>query len=81
MNRIPPRLYLRDVPLPHLMQHLQSIAMFPRHPQLLLSIRHALSKRNFLPRLQEELLMWLRHGFGAKTSASFGPQASVAAAE
>ena len=43
-----PRLYLRDVPLPHLMQHLQSIAIFPRHPQLLLSLRHALSKRNFL---------------------------------
>ena len=43
-----PRLYLRDVPLPHLIQHLQSIAIFPRHPQLLSSLRHALSKRNFL---------------------------------
>src|SRR6202158_870738 len=43
-----PRLYLRNMPLPHLMQHLQSIAIFPRHPQLLLSLRHALSKRNFL---------------------------------
>jgi hypothetical protein len=43
-----PRLHLRDVPLLHSMQDLETISILARHPQLLLSFRHALSKRNFL---------------------------------
>jgi hypothetical protein len=40
--------HLRDVPLLHRMQDLEPVPLLRRHPQLLLSFRHALAKRNFL---------------------------------